>query len=154
VKEAVCVGDGRPHVVALLNIDLAAVGNWAERRNIAYTSYADLAQKAEVYDLVRHEVNRVNRSLVEEGDLAGTQIRKFLLLHKELDADDQEMTRTRKVRRGFVAQKYAPLIEGLYSGVDHVNVEAQVTYEDGRVGMVRADIRIAEAEVAGAGAAR
>jgi len=119
----------RPYVVALLNIDLAAVGNWAERRNIAYTSYADLAQKPEVYDLVRDEVNRVNRSLVEEGDLAGTQIRKFLLLHKELDADDQEITRTRKVRRGF-------------------------TYEDGRVGMVRADIRIAEADVAGAGSAR
>jgi long-chain acyl-CoA synthetase len=153
VKEAVCVGDGRPHVVALLNIDLAAVGSWAERRNIAYTSYADLAQKPEVYDLVRHEVNRVNRSLVAEGDLAGTQIRKFLLLHKELDADDQEITRTRKVRRGFVAEKYAPLIEGLYGGVDHVNVEAQVTYEDGRVGLMRADIRIAEAEIAGAGTA-
>jgi long-chain acyl-CoA synthetase len=154
VKEAVCVGDRRPYVVALLNIDLAAVGNWAERHNIAYGSYADLAQKPEVYELVRQELNRVNRSLGEAGDLAGAQIRKFLLLHKELDADDQEITRTRKVRRGFVAQKYAPLIEGLYSGVDHVNVEAQVTYEDGRVGMVRADIRIAEAEVVGAGVAR
>ncbi|HEY5724451.1 MAG TPA: long-chain fatty acid--CoA ligase, partial [Methylomirabilota bacterium] len=105
-------------------------------------------------ELVRQELNRVNRSLGEAGDLAGAQIRKFLLLHKELDADDQEITRTRKVRRGFVAQKYAPLIEGLYSGVDHVNVEAQVTYEDGRVGMVRADIRIADAEVVGAGVAR
>jgi long-chain acyl-CoA synthetase len=154
VKEAVCVGDRRPYVVAMLNIDLAAVGNWAERHNIAYGSYADLAQKPEVYELVRQELNRVNRSLGEAGDLAGAQIRKFLLLHKELDADDQEITRTRKVRRGFVAQKYAPLIEGLYSGVDHVNVEAQVTYEDGRVGMVRADIRIAEAEVVGAGVAR
>jgi len=154
VKEAVCVGDGRPYVVALLNIDLAAVGNWAERNNLAYGSYADLAQKPEIYDLVRHEVNRVNRSLVEAGELAGAQIRKFLLLHKELDADDQEMTRTRKVRRGFVAAKYAPLIAGLYSGVDHVNVEAQVTYEDGRVGMMRADVRIAEAEVVGAGTAR
>ena len=103
-----------------------------------------------MYDLVRHEINRVNQSLLEEGELAGAQIRRFLLLHKELDADDQEITRTRKVRRGFVAQYYATLMVGLDSGVDHVNVEAQVTYEDGRVGMVRADIRIAEAEVAGA----
>ena len=95
-------GDRRPYVVALLNIDLAAVGNWAERHNIAYGSYADLAQKPEVYELVRQELNRVNRSLGEAGDLAGAQIRKFLLLHKELDADDQEITRTRKVRRGFV----------------------------------------------------
>ena len=150
IKEAVCVGDGRPFVVALLNIDLAAVGNWAERRNIAYTSYTDLAQKPEVYDLVREAVNRVNASLAEDGDLAGAQIRKFLLLHKELDPDDQEITRTRKVRRGFIAQKYAALIEGLYSGAGHVKVEAQVTYEDGRVGTVRADVRIADAAVAGA----
>jgi long-chain acyl-CoA synthetase len=154
IKEAVCVGDGRPFVVALLNIDLASVGNWAERRNIAYTSYADLAQKPEVYDLVREAVNRVNASLAEDGELTGAQIRKFLLLHKELDADDQEITRTRKVRRGFIGQKYASLIEGLYSGADHVNVEAQVTYEDGRIGLVRADVRIAEAEVVAAGADR
>jgi long-chain acyl-CoA synthetase len=154
IKEAVCVGDGRPFVVALLNIDLASVGNWAERRGIAYTSYADLAQKPEIYGLIRDAVNRVNASLAEDGELAGAQIRKFLLLHKELDADDQEITRTRKVRRGFIGQKYAALIEGLYSGADHVNVEAQVTYEDGRVGLVRADVRIAEAEVAGAGTGR
>jgi long-chain acyl-CoA synthetase len=96
----------------------------------------------------------VNASLAGEAELAGAQIRKFLLLHKELDADDQEITRTRKVRRGFIAEKYAALIEGLYSGADHVNVEAQVTYEDGRVGTVRADVRIAQAEVAAAGAAR
>jgi long-chain acyl-CoA synthetase len=154
IKEAVCIGNGRPFVVALLNIDLAAVGSWAERRSIAYTSYTDLAQKPEVYDLIREAVNRVNASLAGEAELAGAQIRKFLLLHKELDADDQEITRTRKVRRGFIAEKYAALIEGLYSGADHVNVEAQVTYEDGRVGTVRADVRIAQAEVAAAGAAR
>ena len=150
IKEAVCVGDGRPFVVALVNIDLVAVGNWAERRNLAYTSYADLAQKPEVYELVREAVGRVNAGLAEDGELAGAQIRKFLLLHKELDADDQEITRTRKVRRGFIAQKYAALIEGLYSGVAHVNVESQVTYEDGRVGTVRADVRIADMVVAGA----
>ena len=141
-------------MVALLNIDLAAVGSWAERRSIAYTSYTDLAQKPEVYDLIREAVNRVNASLAGEAELAGAQIRKFLLLHKELDADDQEITRTRKVRRGFIAEKYAALIEWLYSGADHVNVEAQVTYEDGRVGTVRADVRIAQAEVAAEGAAR
>jgi len=146
IREAVCVGHGRPFVAALVNIDLASVGNWAERRNIAYTSYTDLAQKPEVYELIRQEVARVNRSLRDEELLRGAQVRRFLLLHKELDPDDQEITRTRKVRRGFIAQKYAPLIEGLYSDQGHVQVEAKVTYEDGRAGMVRADVRIAEAE--------
>jgi long-chain acyl-CoA synthetase len=150
VKEAVCVGDGRDFVTALINIDLASVGNWAERRNLAYTSYTDLAQKPEVYQLVRQEVERVNRSLLEEETLRAAQIRRFLLLHKELDPDDQEITRTRKVRRGFVAQKYAPLIEALYGAADHVNVEAQVTYEDGRTATVRAAVRISEAETFGA----
>ena len=156
VKEAVCVGHGRDFVGALINIDLASVGNWAERRGLAYTSYTDLAQKPEVYELIRQEVVRVNRSLLDEEALRGAQIRRFLLLHKELDADDQEITRTRKVRRGFVAQKYAPLIEALYGTADHVNVEAQVTYEDGRTATVRAAVRISEAEIfsgAGAGAA-
>ncbi|HUG37836.1 MAG TPA: AMP-binding protein [Candidatus Limnocylindrales bacterium] len=147
IKEAVCIGHDRPFVAALINIDLGAVGSWAERRSLAFTSYADLAQKPEVYALIRAEVTRVNQSLLEEERLRGAQIRKFLLLHKELDADDQEITRTRKVRRGFVAQKYAPLIEALYSTEDHVKVEARVTYEDGRVGTVRADVRISDAEV-------
>jgi len=146
VKEAVCVGHGRPFVAALVNIDLGSVGSWAERRNIAYTSYTDLAQKPAVYELIRQEVERVNRSLLGEEPLRGAQIRRFLLLHKELDADDQEITRTRKVRRGFVAQKYAALIEALYSESDSVKVEAQVTYEDGRTGTVRADLRISDAE--------
>ncbi len=146
VKEAVCVGSGRPFVAALVNIDLGSVGSWAERRNIAYTSYTDLAQKPEVYELIRQEVERVNRSLLGEAELSGAQIRRFLLLHKELDADDQEITRTRKVRRGFVAEKYATLIEALYSESDVVKVEAQVTYEDGRTATVRADVRIGDAE--------
>jgi long-chain acyl-CoA synthetase len=155
VKEAVCVGHERGFVSALINIDLASVGNWAERRGLAYTSYTDLAQKPEVYELIRQEVVRVNRSLLEEETLRGAQIRRFLLLHKELDADDQEITRTRKVRRGFIGQKYAPLIDALYSGADHVKVEAQVTYEDGRTGTVRAEVRVAEAETfTAAGAAR
>jgi long-chain acyl-CoA synthetase len=147
IKEAVCVGHGRDFVSALINIDLASVGNWAERRNLAYTSYTDLAQKPEVYELIRQEVVRVNRSLLEEEALRGAQIRRFLLLHKELDPDDQEITRTRKVRRGFIAQKYGPLIEALYSDRDHVDVEAQVTYEDGRTGTVRAAVRLSEAEI-------
>ncbi len=147
VKEAVCVGHDRPYVAALINIDLASVGNWAERRNVSYTSYTDLAQKPEVYELIRQEVIRVNRSLAEDERLRGAQIRRFLLLHKELDPDDQEITRTRKVRRGFIAEKYAVLIDALYSDRHHVAVDARVTYEDGRTGTVRADVKIGQAEV-------
>jgi len=144
VKEAVCIGQDRPYVTALVNIDLTAVGNWAERRNIAYTSYTDLAQKPEVYELVAQEVTRMNRSLAKDAVLRGAQIRRFLILHKELDPDDEEITRTRKVRRGHIARKYAALIDALYGDRDHVEVEAKVTYEDGRTGTVRADVRIRE----------
>jgi long-chain acyl-CoA synthetase len=144
VKEAVCIGQDRPFVTALINIDLAAVGNWAERRGIAYTSYTDLSQRPEVSDLIAQEVARVNASLLEDELLKGARIRKFLILHKELDPDDEEITRTRKVRRGFIAQKYAALIEALYGDADHVAVQAQVTYEDGRTGTIRADVRIRE----------
>jgi len=149
VKEAVCIGAHRPHVTALINIDLTAVGNWAERRKIAYTSYTDLSQKPEVYDLIQREVERVNRSLIEDEVLRGARIRKFLILHKELDPDDEEITRTRKVRRGYIAQKYAALIEALYGDREHVAVEAKVTYEDGRTGTIRADVRIREVAAAG-----
>src|SRR5207248_1313915 len=144
VKEAVCIGQDRPYVTALVNIDLTAVGNWAERRSIAYTSYTDLSQKPEVYELIQQEVERVNRSLLDDEVLKGAQIRKFLILHKELDPDDEEITRTRKVRRGYIGQKYAALIEALYGDRDRVQVEAKVTYEDGRTGTVRADVRIHE----------
>jgi long-chain acyl-CoA synthetase len=144
VKEAVCIGQDRPYVTALVNIDLTAAGNWAERRRIAYTSYTDLSQKPEVYELIQQEVERVNRSLLEDEVLKGAQIRKFLILHKELDPDDEEITRTRKVRRGYIAQKYAALIEALYGDRDRAQVEAKVTYEDGRTGTVRADVRIHE----------
>jgi long-chain acyl-CoA synthetase len=142
VREAVCIGQARPCVTAFINIDLAAVGSWAERRNIAYTSYGDLAQKPEVYELIRGEVERVNASLAEDEVLRGAQVRRFLILHKELDPDDEEITRTRKVRRGYIAQKYAALIDALYSGQDRVQVEAKVTYEDGRTGTMRADVVI------------
>ena len=152
VREAVCLGQGRPCVTAFVNIDLAAVGNWAERRGIAYTSYTDLSQKPEVYGLIHDEVARVNRSLLEDEVLRGAQIRRFLILHKELDPDDEEITRTRKVRRGYIAQKYAALIEALYGDRDHVQVDAKVTYEDGRVGTVRADVRIRDVALVGPGA--
>ena len=153
VKEAVCVGQDRPFVTALINIDLTAVGNWAERRGIAYTSYTDLSQKPEVAELIRQEVERVNASLLDDAVLRDAQIRKFLILHKELDPDDEEITRTRKVRRGHIAQKYAVLIDALYGDRDRVQVEARVTYEDGRTGTVRADVRICEAAAAAAGTA-
>jgi long-chain acyl-CoA synthetase len=145
IKEAVTMGPGRPYVTALINIDLGSVGNWAERRGIAYTSYTDLSQKPEVYDLIAQEVMRVNRSLAAEDEvLRGAQIRKFLILHKELDPDDEEITRTRKVRRGHIGEKYAALIEALYGDRQRVEVEARVTYEDGRTGTVRAAVAIRE----------
>ena len=146
IKEAVCVGDGRPFVVALLNIDLAAVGNWAERRNLAYTSYADLAQKPEVYDLVQQCVEQANAELAADAMVADSQVRRFLVLHKELDPDDDELTRTRKVRRGFVADKYAVLIDALYGGREKQHIETLVRLEDGRTNMVAADLAIADAK--------
>ena len=147
VREAVAHGDARDHVTAFVNIDLDAVGNWAERRSIAYTSYTDLAARPEVYGLIREEVERVNRSLAEDDGLAGAQIRRFLILHKELDPDDNELTRTRKVRRAFVADKYKALIDGLYSDASAVDIEAEVTYEDGRKGTLKATLTIEDVTV-------
>src|SRR5438445_221059 len=154
VREAVCIGQARPCVTAFINIDLAAVGSWAERRNIAYTSYGDLAQKPDVYELIRGEVERVNASLAEDETLRGAQVKRFLILHKELDPDDEEITRTRKVRRGYIAQKYATLIDAVYSGQDHVQVDAKVTYEDGRTGTMRADVQIRDVDAVPAQVAR
>jgi long-chain acyl-CoA synthetase len=145
IKEAVAFGDGRDYAAAFINIDLQAVGNWAERRNIAYGGYTDLAGKEPVYALVRECVEKVNRDLSGDRRLSGSQIRRFLILHKELDPDDGELTRTRKVRRGFIAERYADLIEALYSGVESLTIDATVRFEDGRVGQIRADVRIREA---------
>jgi long-chain acyl-CoA synthetase len=153
IKEAVCIGQDRPWVAALVNIDLAAVGNWAERRGIAYTSYTDLSQKPEVYDLIYQEVARVNRSLQEDQVLRGAQIRKFLILHKELDPDDEEITRTRKVRRRFIGEKYAALIDALYGGKRECYIETQVKFEDGRTGTIAATLKIADAKTFPAAAA-
>jgi long-chain acyl-CoA synthetase len=146
IREAVAFGDGREHAAAFINIDLGAVGNWAERRGLAYTSYSELAAKPEVYELVRESIEQVNRDLAQDPVLAGSQIKRFLILRKELDADDGELTRTRKVRRGFIADKYGALVAALYSQRSECEVETQVKFEDGRVGTVRATIRIADAK--------
>ncbi|HYB53670.1 MAG TPA: long-chain fatty acid--CoA ligase, partial [Thermoanaerobaculia bacterium] len=151
IREAVAFGDGRDHAAAFVNIDLAAVGNWAERRHLPYTGYTDLAGKAEVYELVRACLEKVNRDLSRDPRLAGSQIRRFLILHKELDADDGELTRTRKVRRGFIGEKYRELVNALYSGQESCGVEARIRFEDGRVGQIRADVRIAEAKTSDSG---
>ena len=145
IREAVAFGDRRDAVCAFINIDMGAVGNWAERRNIAYSGYTDLAQRAEVYDLIRECVEKANAELARDAMLADSQVHRFLILHKELDPDDDELTRTRKVRRGFVAEKYAVLIDALYSGKSSQFIETQVKYEDGRSGKVSADLRIMEA---------
>jgi long-chain acyl-CoA synthetase len=126
----------------MVNIDLVAVGNWAERNNIAYGSYQELAGHPLVYDMVAQHVAEVNRSLAEEKAMAGAQIRRFLILHKELDADDGEMTRTQKVRRGFVAERYAPLIDALYGGANEADISTEVTFEDGRRGTLSARVKI------------
>src|SRR5438552_827404 len=142
IKEAVAFGNDRDKVCAFINIDIGSVGNWAERRGIPYSGYTDLAAKPEVYELVRECVEKVNAELANEGSLSDSQVRRFLILHKELDPDDDELTRTRKVRRGFVAEKYAVLIDALYSGKPSQYIETQVKFEDGRTGIVKADLRI------------
>ena len=146
IQEAVCFGHGRERVCAFINIDAEAVGNWAERRNMPYSGYVDLASRNEVYELVRECVEQVNADLAQEPEIANSQIHRFLILHKILDADDEELTRTRKVRRGFVAQKYAALVDALYGGKASVHVEAQVKYEDGRTGTISADLKIRDAK--------
>ena len=146
IKEAVAHGKDMDFVASFIDIDYGAVGNWAERRHIAFTSYTDLAQKPEVYELIYNEIIRVNKSLSTDEKLKGAQIKRFLLLHKELDPDDGEITRTRKVRRKFIAEKYGNLIDALYSGKDNVNVDATFTYEDGRTRTMRAELAIRDAE--------
>jgi long-chain acyl-CoA synthetase len=146
IKEAVAYGDGRDRVAVMLNIDFDAVGNWSERRNLPYAGYTDLAQKAEVYQLIKECVESVNADLSQDTMLAGSQISRFLVLHKELDADDGELTRTNKVRRGFIAEKYQPLIDGLYNGATSQFIETVVKFEDGRSGKVSATLKISDAK--------
>ena len=154
IKEAVAFGDRRDFATAFVCIDLLAVGNWAERRSLPYAGYTDLAGQAPVLDLIQGCVEEVNADLARDPRLRGSQIRRFMVLHKELDADDGELTRTRKVRRGFIAEKYAPLVQALYSGAPTVQVETQVRFEDGRTGTLRAELAVREARTTGVAAQR
>ncbi|MBL8390155.1 MAG: AMP-binding protein [Hydrogenophaga sp.] len=144
IKEAVAFGDQREKVCVMVNIDFDAVGNWAERRNLPYAGYTDLAQKPEVYELIKDCVEKVNADLSRDELLAGSQISRFLVLHKELDADDGELTRTNKVRRGFIGEKYGVLVDALYGGKSEQYIETQVKFEDGRTGSVSATLRIVD----------
>ena len=147
IKEAVAFGDGRDRVCVMLNIDFDAVGNWAERRGMPYAGYTDLAQKTEVYELMQDCVQQVNADLSHDDKLCGSQIHRFLVLHKELDADDGELTRTNKVRRGFIGDKYGVLLDALYQGRSEQHIETQVRFEDGRTGLVSATLRIEDCKV-------
>src|SRR5690242_20006376 len=142
IREAVALGDKRDFVCAMINIDLTAVGSWAERNNVVYGSYQELAGHPLVYDMLEKHVAEVNRSLAQDKVMAGAQIKRFLILHKELDADDGEITRTLKVRRGFIADRYSPLIKALYDGSSEADISTEVTFEDGRKGTLSARVKI------------
>ena len=146
IKEAVALGDARDRVMAMINIDFEACGNHAERRNLPYAGYVDLAARKEIYALVADCVEKVNADLAADPIMAGSQIHRFLILHKELDADDGELTRTRKVRRGFIGDKYRVLVDALYAGANECFIETEVKFEDGRTGSISATLRLAEAK--------
>jgi long-chain acyl-CoA synthetase len=150
IKEAVAFGDKREKVCAFINIDFEAVGNWAERRNLPYAGYTDLAGKPEVLELIRDCVEQVNADLAQDDKLAGSQVSRFLVLHKELDADDGELTRTRKVRRGYIGDKYQVLVDAMYGGRSEQFIETAVKFEDGRSGSVSATLKIIDAKTFGA----
>jgi long-chain acyl-CoA synthetase len=146
IREAVAFGNKRDFVCVMLNIDLTAVGNWAERNNVVYGSYQELAGHPLIYDMLAQHVAEVNRALAKEEAMAGAQVRRFLVLHKELDADDGEVTRTQKVRRSFIAERYAPLLTALYSGAKVADIATEVTFEDGRKGVLSARVKIRDVE--------
>ena len=148
ILEAVVFGNGRDRCTAFLNIDLTAVGNWAERNNIAYSSYQELAGHPQVLDTLQAHVEEVNASVAEDPMLAGCQVHRFVILHKQLDADDGELTRTQKVRRKIIEEKFSDLITALYDGSSEVFTETEVTYEDGRKGKISATLEIRDAAVA------
>lgn len=147
ILEAVVFGNGYDTCVAFINIDLTAVGNWAERKNIAYSSYQELAAHPSVYEMIRSNVEEVNASVAQDEMLSSCQIHRFLILHKELDADDGELTRTQKVRRNIIAEKYADLLVALYDGSSEIFTETEVTYEDGRKGSISATLEISDVTV-------
>jgi long-chain acyl-CoA synthetase len=148
IKEAVAFGRDRPFVACLVNIDPGAVGNWAERNGITYGGYQELAALPAVLDLVQGCIEQVNRDFAAESHLAGSQIRRFLILHKELEADDGELTRTRKVRRRFIGERYQPLVDALYSDARTARIESEVIFEDGRRGTIKAELEIRDAKPA------
>ena len=154
IKEAVAFGNARDRVCVFINFDMEAVGNWAERRNLPYAGYVDLASRDEVYALIGECIEKVNLDLSQDRELANSQIHRFLILHKELDADDGELTRSRKVRRGHIGEKYGTLVDALYGGKQQIHVEALVRYEDGRTGTISADVKIRDAKTFPAAAAR
>jgi long-chain acyl-CoA synthetase len=154
IKEAVAFGHGRDRVCVFVNMDMEAVGNWAEKRGMPYAGYVDLASRDEVYDLVRECIEKVNADLSAEPEIAASQIHRFLILHKQLEADDGELTRTSKVRRLHVGEKYVSLVDAMYTGKPMVHVEAQVRYEDGRSGSISADLKIRDAKTFAPAAAR
>ena len=147
ILEAVVLGDQRDTCTAMINIDLTAVGNWAERNNIAYASYQELAGNPKVYEMVENHISDVNVSISRDKMLSSCQIHRFLILHKELDADDGEITRTRKVRRGAIEEKYFELVDALYDGSTQVSTTTEVTYEDGRKGQISATLEVRNAKV-------
>jgi len=146
IKEAVAFGNGRDQVCAFINIDFEAVGNWAERRHLPYAGYVDLAAQPDVIEMIGECVNQVNADLANDPMLAGSQVARFLILHKELDPDDDELTRTRKVRRGYIAEKYGVLVDALYAGKSEQFIETRVKFEDGREGSVSATLKLVDAK--------
>ena len=147
IKEAVAFGDNKDFVTCFVNIDLEAVASWAERNNIAYSGYIDLAGQSSVYDLIATEIDKVNRDLSQDTELNDSQIKRFLILHKELDADDGELTRTNKVRRGLISERYGMLVDAFYNKENHCFIETEVTFEDGRKGSISADLKIQDMNV-------
>ena len=147
IKEVVTFGDQRDFVTAFINIDLDAVGNWAERNNVAYASYQELAAHPKVYAVVQDCIEQVNQGLAQDSHLSSSQIRRFLILHKELDPDDGELTRTRKVRRRIIKERYGDLIEALFDGRKNCFIRTEVMFEDGRQGQIEADLEIRDAAV-------
>ncbi len=146
VKEVVAFGDSREHAGIFVNIDLEAVGNWAERKNLAYSGYVDLASQTEVYDIIQECIEKVNKDLSEDPRMCQSQIKRFLVLPKELDADDGELTRTRKVRRNFIEERYQVLVDALYTDVSEQHIETEVKFEDGRTGSLSADVELRTAK--------
>ena len=142
IKEVVAFGNDQDYVSCFINIDLTAVGNWAERNNVVYAAYQELAAHPQVYAMIAGHVDEVNRSLAVEPMMGGAQVKRFLILHKELDADDGELTRTQKVRRGFIAERYGPLVTALYDGSSEADIRTEVTFEDGRKGVIAARVKI------------